>query len=381
VIWSSDLMSSDDVQMDSPVPRSTPPSRPFAFHDPFAPLATSPLAQSQLQSQSPHHTAPTTTSSDYHYSPTAEPRRMSEVNPIWPHHTSPGTRTATQSRGGSVATITLSSSSSSSHGHSAGSPPFPPPTFNSRASMSALEQAPLLPLNALEHLAPIRPRILRYKTSPARFTGLGLHLVVKSQPISASSGSGSGTGIGSTLNSNSKRQSIGIDNERRRSSGQSTSSNESRRGTWAVVDVVDKLPSASTVPSISTTTTASASSLNSLRTESRDSMPNPVYTVEHVSSRSGSIATQGNDRFRSLPSRKGKPAFADGPISSVGIGMFNDPLAFPRRGSLAVLSQTPLGPWAIPAVSGVGEALLGAPKGNWQDRRGSWAEGWSNTAR
>jgi hypothetical protein len=68
------------------------------------------------------------------------------------------------------------------------------------------------------------------------------------------------------------------------------------------------------------------------------------------------------------------------------IGIFNDPLAFPRRGSLAVLSQTPLGPWAARHVAdvtgtgmGTGVELLGAPKGNWQDRRGSWAEGWSKT--
>jgi hypothetical protein len=53
-----------------------------------------------------------------------------------------------------------------------------------------------------------------------------------------------------------------------------------------------------------------------------------------------------------------------------------DPLAFPRRGSLAVLSQTALGPWASKAAV-KGDELLGAPKGNWQDRRGSWAEGWS----
>lgn len=64
------------------------------------------------------------------------------------------------------------------------------------------------------------------------------------------------------------------------------------------------------------------------------------------------------------------------------MGIFNDPLAFPRRGSLAVLSQTALGPWASRQVAeptATGEELLGAPKGNWQDRRGSWAEGWSKT--
>jgi len=63
--------------------------------------------------------------------------------------------------------------------------------------------------------------------------------------------------------------------------------------------------------------------------------------------------------------------------AGVGIGgLMADPLAFPRRGSLAVLSQTALGPWASKAAV-KGDELLGAPKGNWQDRRGSWAEGWS----
>lgn len=374
-----ELTSSEDLQVDSPVPLTTPPSRPFAFQDPFAPLATSPLANTQIQSQSPLHTGPTSTSSDYHYSPTAEPRRMSEVNPTWPHNTSPGSQTVTQSRGTSIATITLSTSPSSSSSHEP-SPPFPPASFNSRASMSALEQTPLLTNNTPENLAPIRPRMLRYKTSPARFTGLGLHLVVKSQPTSSGTSSGSGSTPAGPPSS-SRRQSIGIDIDRRRSSGNSVSSNESRRatGTWAVVDVVDKLSSSSAIPSISTTTTSS--SVNSLHTqESRFSIP-PLYTVEHISSRSISISA-GSDKFRSLPMRKGKPsAFAYETISPIGIGMFNDPLAFPRRGSLAVLSQTALGPWASPTVvSEAGDELLGAPKGNWQDRRGSWAEGWSNTS-
>jgi hypothetical protein len=365
--------------MDSPVPRNTPPSRPFAFQDPFAAaLGTSQNAQSI----SPRYTAPTTTSSDYHYSPTAEPRRMSEVNPTWPHNTSPGTQTITQSRGTSVATITLSTSPSSpSQGEDKPSPPFPP-SFNSRASMSALEQTPLLPLGAVETLAPIRPRILRYKTSPARFTGLGLHLVVKSQPTSSDAST-----TGSVApSSSSRRRSSGIDDDRRRSSGHSTSSNEGRRtGTWAVVDVVDKLSASSNLPSISTTTSSSMTSLRTTESNrSSTAMPNPVYTIEHISARSGSMAVGGSDRFKSLPSRKGKPnpnPFAYESISPVGMGMFADPLAFPRRGSLAVLSQTPLGPWASPSVPTVGEEMLGAPKGNWQDRRGSWAEGWSNTAR
>ena len=118
------LMIRDDVQMDSPVPNNTTPARPFAFHDPFAAvLGTTPHSQSI----SPRYTAPTTTSSDYHYSPTAEPRRMSEVNPSWPHNTSPGTQTVTQSRGTSVATITLSTSpSSSEQANGTPSPPFPP---------------------------------------------------------------------------------------------------------------------------------------------------------------------------------------------------------------------------------------------------------------
>jgi len=365
----------DDIQMESPPSRNTPPARPFAFHDPFAAA----LGSSQnAQSISPRYTAPTTTSSDYHYSPTAEPRRMSEVNPSWPHNTSPGSQTVTQTRGNSVATITLSASPTSpGQGEDSASPPFPP-TFNSRASLSALDQTGLLPLGAPETLAPIRPRILRYKTSPARFTGLGLHLVVKSQ---ATSTEASTTGTGAT---SSRRRSSGIDNDRRRSSGHSISSNEGRRtGTWAVVDVVDKLFPSSNIPSISTTTSSSMTSLRTAESNrSSTAMPNPVYTIEHISARAGSMATGGSDRFKSLPSRKGKPnPFAYEAISPMGMGMFADPLAFPRRGSLAVLSQTPLGPWASPSVPSVAEEMLGAPKGNWQDRRGSWAEGWSNTAR
>jgi hypothetical protein len=114
-------------------------------------------------------------------------------------------------------------------------------------------------------------------------------------------------------------------------------------------------------------------------------MANTIFTVEHVSSRSTSIsisAVKGKDKFGSLPSKKGKMAFGYdtiSPLLGVGVGDHGsvDPLAFPRRGSLAVLSQTALGPWASKAAVQGDEELLGAPKGNWQDRRGSWAEGWS----
>jgi hypothetical protein len=144
--------------------------------------------------------------------------------------------------------------------------------------------------------------------------------------------------------------------------------------------------------------TSTSSSYNSLRSDvppARTSIStastntntnNPVYTVEHISSRSWTA----DDRFRSLPTRNGKlrAQNSSGIPSGSGSGFtfasdqmipmtYGDPLAFPRRGSLAVLSQTPLGPWA---ATNAGEELLGAPKGNWQDRRGSWAEGWSNSS-
>lgn len=491
--------------------RATPSLHQFAFQDPFAPLGTmattfDPASASNSNSASASessnpsnlsgHPDPKSTSPNYHYSPTAEPRRMSEISASGWASTSPMNNVngtdyeygMPRSRGESVITITpLSSQTPIAH--------FSPPlstasTFNSRASMSAIEQDQLFtfgsgsgsgpgatpgagpgyvgesPKGMSMTLPAIRPRMLRYKTSPARFTGLGLDIVVKAQPVNLesstlSSGTISGTGAGSTTytatnataNASERRKSsqrsldsysisgsasgvgggdrrrssqksstttttttttttLTDDPDRRRSSGTSASSMERKGGgggVWAVVDVVDTL---------STTELTFPPSNHHPHTHNQTSMAlgtgaprrGSVYTVEHVSSRSTTIttATTGTSGsttgpFNSLPSRNGKnrgpppvsnSGFAFNTILSPSDGFSIDPLTFPRRGSLAVLSQTALGPWAATSTAAVvagtamgtgtgtgvgisGEPLLGAPKGDWQERRGSWAEGWS----
>lgn len=392
--------------------RTTPPVRPFAFQDPFAPLGT-PAAGSGPTASNPSSTAP-----DYHYSPTTEPRRMSEVPSTT--SSSPWSTASpmdSRSRGASVVTITPATSATPiAH--------FSPPlstasTFNSRASMSAVDQDQPTPFGQsnspgtlTSSLPAIRPRILRYKTSPARFTGLGLDIVVKPQSQTSSSGSSTVGGSSSTARTERRRSSqrsletdthrrrssqasvggpgSGPDEERRRSSTTSHSSAEGRKGTWAVIDVVDTL--STTDLSLASTSTSSISvSVHSLRSGNHTVSSSPrgsVYTIEHVSSRSstttsGSASAAGGGKYQSLPSRKGKgvatgagAAFAFETVHS-SEGFTVDPLAFPRRGSLAVLSQTALGPWAAKAAGASGEELLGAPKGDWQERRGSWAEGWA----
>lgn len=341
-----------------PMPRTTPPIRPFAFQDPFAAPGTAAIHA-------------TSTSPDYHYSPTAEPRRMSEAAPPSPWTADP------RSRGASVVTVTPANATPK-----ALSPPSSSKSaFNSRASMSALEPDHLAPFvgdsgGSATAVPAIRPRLLRYKTSPARFEGSGLDIVVKSQSAvtgpsaTAAAGGGRRRSIQQDGPGPSRRRSSQLsleqqdENRRRSSGGTSTSSGEGRRGTWAVVDVVDTL----------STTDLSLPSVSSSSSAFHPSPHGSFYTIEQVTSRSA--APPGTRSvYNSLPSRAGKsrvPAFHTVAASD---GFTIDPLAFPRRGSLAVLSQTALGPWAAKEdlLGGVG---AGAPKGNWQDRRGSWAEGW-----
>ena len=462
--------------------RNTPSLHQFAFQDPFAPLGT----MASTTSSDMEHNDPKSTSPGYHYSPTAEPRRMSEITAAgWSSSHSPFDHS--RSRGESIVTITpLSSQTPVAH--------FSPPlstasTFNSRASMSAIEQDQPLTFGGSPAAGPgaggggggeggvvndspkgttmtllpaIRPRILRYKTSPARFTGLGLDIVVKAQPPSGSNLTEStmsssslsniitGPGAGSTIytisssaarererererrrsstksfdtatatNSERRRSSqksitttttagtsTTDDQDRRRSSTTSASSIErerERKGVWAVVDVVDTL--STTELSIPSSSSSLHSSIHTHHPQSGGggggggmgqgaSPRGSVYTIEHVSSRSSlSLSSSFSSSSQFHPhSRKGKApghppqAFNfETIISSGDFSTSSDPLAFPRRGSLAVLSQTALGPWAAKSAAairtgtgvGLGEELLGAPKGDWQERRGSWAEGWS----
>lgn len=173
--------------------------------------------------------------------------------------------------------------------------------------------------------SPARPRMMRYRSAPGRSTGLGLRIVVKPQH-------------GPPL--------TGPDSD---SEGSSPNSVRGRRqGGWTAVDVVDPLAAGDdglhpdTAPAL-------------LHVAHRSSF-NPKAEFGVGRSRFESVDSAlpfFNERFMSLPR---------------GSGLWSS--TFPRRGSLAVLSRTPLGPWAVKGLDTLG---VGG-HGHWSERRGSWAE-------
>lgn len=93
------------------------------------------------------------------------------------------------------------------------------------------------------------------------------------------------------------------------------------------------------------------------------------------------IASKGKarERFESVDSAMPTPTVASGFVAQLAQSGWN--ATFPRRGSLAVLTRTALGPWAVDnEMGGLGvgdkDRVSGAAQ-HWSERRGSWAEGWS----
>jgi len=313
---------------------TTPPSRfPFTngFHDPFAPHPSFPAAGMVRETASftPPH-LPLSTSP--YYSPTTEARRMSEI-PLPLENYSPGScrhldPTGRPSASVARGTIPISRASIQSL-TSANSNPTPRTSFAPPRTESP--RGTPIPSHG-------RPRMMRYRSSPGRSTDLGLQIVVRPQPSTSGPSSGE---PGFNSPSSSPASSL------RRRGGRYR-----QRGSWTSVDVVDPL---------------AAGADDSSSTSSRGLA---LLLVERRSTLAQKTEFGGRNRFESvdsaLPLFGG--TFLNLPQTATGWSE-----TFPRRGSLAVLSRTPSGPWAIKG----GEQGLSA--GHWSERRGSWAEVWGKT--
>ncbi|WRT67971.1 uncharacterized protein IL334_004945 [Kwoniella shivajii] len=448
-------------------PASSPSSslyrNPFtAFQDPFAPR----LAGS-ISIPTPIY-APEATAADYHYSPTgtgAELRRMSENPPVSSLATPPsanrgGRRSVTDGSRRPSAPTTLRQSFGGLT-----------PKVMQRRTPPQLSQPifqptyqPLAPEETSPHGTPMaeapptRPRILRYKSSPGRFTGLGLNIVVRSTNSGNARGSGSDISPGGPGSAGAEsRGSIGDQSTR------APSRSSLGMGHWAEVDFIDSLAatadialasenaavaSASEVASTSAVSalgmsrtsssispTAVTRNLPTIRqSESSGSLsaisPNKrstlsavsapatktEYKIEHVASRSHLVGFsmdsepifKGRSRFESVDSAFPLMPGGNGERLSVPLKGAGESFAhrnpsldvptielsqgFPRRGSLGMgtfarlrklSGQSPnsqeqrsnkvdeLGTKIQPPSNVISSS-------HWSERRGSWAEGWSN---
>ncbi|WWC70954.1 uncharacterized protein I206_104906 [Kwoniella pini CBS 10737] len=229
---------------------------PFtSFNDPFAPR------QPGISPVSAY--IPTATSSDYHYSPSGvagELRRMSDAPPQASASVTPSPTHRTGRR-----SDIDSRRPSAPHAYNQAYGSLTPKAFQRRtppqASQSIFQPSyqPLAPPEETSpHGSPIadfppasRPRLLRYKSSPARTTGLGLNIVVR--PTGSGRNSGSEKSPGDTGSAGTHRDSRGSLGEQSIRSGPSRSSFSS--GRWAEVDFIDSL--AATADAVLTSTSES----------------------------------------------------------------------------------------------------------------------------
>jgi len=111
------------------------------------------------------------------------------------------------------------------------------------------------------------------------------------------------------------------------------------------------------------------------------------FMVEEITSRAdlaefGGVADgKTRPRFDSFDPNVSLTANMSGYVAQLAQSGWN--ATFPRRGSLAVLTRTPLGPWAEASeLSGLGvgdKDRVMSSGAHWSERRGSWAEGWTNS--
>jgi len=403
----------------------TPPSArsafPFtAFNDPFAPVSSTPVRGASMQRDGPEPQGqyhPAATMPGYHYSPTHnEARRMSEA----PIVSSPVSGTSLPRRPSAPspfmppAQISPSGSTPRPQSYADAAPLGPSPRYPrggsqtvGRASGRASGGASPAPTR---NVSP-RPKITRYKSLPGRNEGLGLEIVVrKGTSASTASGSDRRESEGGASTGSSAAAAATAHSQQRSSRGRAS-------GSWAAIDIVDSLaatdlgsstsnsrsPLSSGRPSIHIA--RSVHSTHSISPTTAD--PNSTedfLMVEEITTRAhlaefgapafGGLSegkSKGRGRYDSFdsaafPNAGGKSA---GYVAQLAQSGWN--ATFPRRGSLAVLTRTALGPWAVGnglAGLGLGDkdrvvsgaaGLPGAPGGHWSDRRGSWAEGWSKS--
>ncbi|KAK8858761.1 hypothetical protein IAR55_002990 [Kwoniella newhampshirensis] len=452
-----------------------PPSsvrHPFtAFQDPFAPrAATVSVATSSSQEAATPTTTyypapaytPAATSSDYHYAPSwNEGRRMSDAPPTDSGSSPSGKSVKSRDARRPSAPVSLVKQSLGHLTPRQPSQPLPSqqpqqpqpqphvhyqPPHQSQQSRS-LNPSPRSTFQAqMEHvdetspggtplMAPTRPPLTRYRSSPARYTGLGLNIVVRAN-ASGATGRDSGSEGSQHPSEGSEPRGSVAGSVGRRGSGIPTV------GHWAEVDFVDSLAAASisgqaaasntpaarlsiTSTFISTTavnpppaaSSANGRSFGRASVVSTASAPSiAAYTIEHVASRRSHVSEfeafnfKGRSRFESVDSAlplmpgggggrlsvpfsgagEGFATHAENVALSTGSGsgvsewgeggpsMAGGEGAGYRRGSLGMGTFARLRNAMIPRTLEEREAFPGAPSGaHWSDRRGSWAEGWT----
>lgn len=325
---------------------ATTPPRPFAFNDPFA--SAKPEGTFRRRDETAKfgtfRPVATTEVEGYSYSPSSQiDRRASDAPPI--SNASPRSKLPDSRR-----------------------PSAPISIETPRAPLSGLES----PRGS--QISPIRPRITRYKTSPARSQGLGLSINIRTED-QGSLGRKSVVSL-STVERRERRHARLRANEDVQDFGE-------RRGSWAPVEVVDGVEADSIFSDDSIRlSTSSGSSRRQGSTSSR-------HVILLESTRAMSLSEFGatpsvkaeacRNRFDSLDSAlpaKLSPSGYIPPIQSDwGEGKFD---TFPRRAS-GILNQVGggvLGLWKK-KMGSKGRGSLGDVQGNeWYQRRGSWAEGW-----
>ncbi|WWC62789.1 uncharacterized protein I303_105386 [Kwoniella dejecticola CBS 10117] len=319
----SSLVTPSEQPLSASSSSSSSYRNPFtSFNDPFAPRqpGVSPVSMY----------TPIATSSDYHYSPTgagAELRRMSDAPP----------QTSTSATATPSPTLRSGRRSDTDHRRpsapNAYNQPFgslTPKAFQRRtppqASQSIFQASyqPLAPEETSPHGSPIaslppasRPRLLRYKSSPARTTGLGLNIVVRPTGTGRNSGSDKSPGD-PTSASGSNRGSLG-----EQSSRGGTSRNSLSAGRWAEVDFIDSLAAAADIVLASTSTSTSnntgsnipsafASGSNTSATgmsrTSSSISPTSLINRDLANSRLSTSSFGSNSSFSISPSRRSGPS-------------------------------------------------------------------------
>ncbi|WVQ96519.1 hypothetical protein IAU59_003624 [Kwoniella sp. CBS 9459] len=368
---------------------------PFTgFNDPFAPRSGNcavPVIPPAATYAFPGTYAPVATSSDYHYSPTApEVRRMSDAPPtsstISPGSSSRGgRRSVTDSRRPSVPNMLRQSIGGNLTPRTYQQFHALPTQLNKSPPQASYPQVPTQhPIfqPSYQPLAPAsndvsphgspdsrpasRPRLLRYKTSPARYTGLGLNITVRP--------TGSGRNSGSEQSPLDPGSAGASD---RGSMGEQSTPSASRGlptfGHWAEVDFVDPLAAATSMtrssqPTIDMSRTSSSISPTALGRE----LPSiATSTAASTHGSSGSIsglslaASTGRASIHSAasaPTTSAKPAFTIDVSSRSHLSDFEVNPTFQGRSRFeSVDSAFPLMPGgtggrlSVPA-SGAGEA-------------------------
>ena len=355
---------------------------PTMFRDPFASSTPStssstmsretPTSASSTSSFPSHAADPSATVPGYHYaSHFNESRRMSEAptKSAFASLAMAQARAQAQRRPSVPLNVLLQSSSLSPSQNASPSAESVDMEDDSTGTPVITTQSPT---------SPSRPRLSRYRSLPDRRLTLAFTMSDAPAPMTDQRR----PSIASTIAPSSSRPSV--DGPDRRRSRQSS-------GMWAAVDVLDTLTAPASPP-------ISHRSISPEQARSLSPSSPASYAARKGSGGSRNLAistamaledgTSFRRRFDSVDSafpiehvRADQVMSAGTRISGqelqVTIGPLSDTdwsASFPRRGSLLVLGNAPLVPWAANEKKGIQVELAQLGR---SDRRGSWVEGWT----